>query len=241
MDNLNIALQNMKQHELEGHSLEFLYKAEKQYERSVSVLERQYPRAMSATRLLGYSIENGRYKHLLDIGIEANQTTRTLNDILGEERWKKIMAKGEDAEDKLDEVEDLTSKQQVALDRLRGDIVVLKSARDIDEADVAMQRLLDSARRALQIQRASKRPRNEMGELIEDLNDAFEFLMTTDNEREKKRAIKYLHGVILDVESGLNDVGRFQSPQKQRVTINPLATNVEDITSDFRDKKVQNW
>ncbi|KAK9425529.1 hypothetical protein SUNI508_12913 [Seiridium unicorne] len=236
LDNLNIALENIRQHELQDSSLQFLYKAEKQYTRSVDIMNRYYPHTLPTSRLLGFGVENGRYKHLLDIGVEANQTTRTLNDILGEERWKKIMAKGEDVKDKLEEGEGALNKLHESLERLREDITVLKTARDVDEADVAMHRLLKSSRRALQIQKRNGRPKHEMGRLIENLNDAFEYLLSTDNSREKKRAIKYLGGVIQDVEIGLNNLGRNQSTKEQKGVINNLATHVEDVTADLKDQ-----
>lgn len=212
MENLNIALENIKQHKLEGASLDFVHKAEKQYKRSVDVLDRFYPPSLPATRLLGYSIENGRHKHLLDIGVEANQTARTLNDILSEERWKKIMAKGESVKDKVEKGENALYKLQVALDRLREDITALKTARDVDEADMAMQCLFKSSRRALEIQRRGGWPKHETAKLIKNLNDAFEHLLNTKNSLEKKRAIEYLGDVIKDVEGGLKNKDKSYSP-----------------------------
>ncbi|KAI1867520.1 hypothetical protein JX265_007322 [Neoarthrinium moseri] len=236
LENLNIALENIRQHELKDSALDFLHKAERQYERSVKVLNRYYPETLPTTRLLGYSIENGRYKHLLDIGVEANQTTRTLNDILGEERWKKIMSKGEAVKNKLDKGGDALDKLQGALDCLRKDITVLKTARDVDEADVAMQRLLKSSRRALQVQQRTGRPKHEMAKLIENLNDAFEYLLNTNNNREKRRAIKYLGGVIQDVDGELNNLGILHSPKQQREVHYNLAPHVEDVTTNLKEK-----
>ncbi|KAH8193493.1 hypothetical protein TruAng_012341 [Truncatella angustata] len=144
---------------------------------------------------------------LLDIGIEANQTTRTLNDILSEERWKKIMAKGEAVEDELEVDQQAPGTLQRALDRLRDDITVLRTARGVDEAEVAMERLLGSSRHALQVQQRSGPPKHETARLIENLNDAFEDLFNTDSNRDRKRAVKYLGGVIQDVEGALCDLG----------------------------------
>ncbi|KKY39060.1 hypothetical protein UCDDA912_g00967 [Diaporthe ampelina] len=103
VDNLQITLDQTKSN-CEGQSLsrqhaEFVKRAEKQKRDSYRALRKNYPRNASKSQLLEYASTPGAEMNLLDIGKEANQTAKGLNDLLAEIRFSKIGGdKGDDKE-----------------------------------------------------------------------------------------------------------------------------------------------
>ncbi|KAG8156572.1 hypothetical protein KVR01_013523 [Diaporthe batatas] len=94
VDNLQITLDQTKSN-CEGQSLskphaDFVKRAEKQKRDSYRILRKNYPRYASKSQLLEYASTPGAEMNLLDIGKEANQTAKGLNDLLAEIRFAKI-------------------------------------------------------------------------------------------------------------------------------------------------------
>lgn len=111
VDNLQITLDQTKSN-CEGLSLskphaEFVKKAEKQKREAYRILRKNYPRHASKSQLLEYASTPGAEMNLLDIGKEANQTAKGLNDLLAEIRFAKIGGdKGDDKDKEKDEGKD---------------------------------------------------------------------------------------------------------------------------------------
>lgn len=103
VDNLQITLDQTKSN-CEGQSLskphaEFVKRAEKQKRDAYRTLRKNYPRHASKSWLFEYASTPGAEMNLLDIGKEANQTAKGLNDLLAEIRFSKIGGdKGDDKE-----------------------------------------------------------------------------------------------------------------------------------------------
>lgn len=109
VDNLQITLDQTKSN-CEGQSLskqhaEFVKRAEKQKRDSYRVLRKNYPRNASKSQLLEYASTPGAEMNLLDLGKEANQTAKGLNDLLAEIRFAKIGGDKGDDKEKGDEKE----------------------------------------------------------------------------------------------------------------------------------------
>lgn len=114
VDNLQITLDQTKSN-CEGQSLskphaEFVKRAEKQKRDAYRILRKNYPRYASKSMLLEYASTPGAEMNLLDIGKEANQTAKGLNDLLAEIRFAKIG--GDKGDDKDKEKGDQKDKQK---------------------------------------------------------------------------------------------------------------------------------
>lgn len=110
VDNLQITLDQTKSN-CEGQSLskphaEFVKRAEKQKRDAYRILRKNYPRYASKSQLLEYASTPGAEMNLLDIGKEANQTAKGLNDLLAEIRFAKIGGDKGDDKDKENEEKD---------------------------------------------------------------------------------------------------------------------------------------
>lgn len=95
VDNLNIAMDhvkaNCKPEDMEtGPYAPFIKRAARQLRDAYRTMDEVYPLRPSTSRLVEYSSKPGGEMHLLDIGKEANQTARGLNDLLSEIRFAKI-------------------------------------------------------------------------------------------------------------------------------------------------------
>lgn len=114
VDNLGITLDQTKTN-CEGVPLskphaEFVKRAEKQKRDAYRILRKNYPRYVSTSQRIEYASTPGAEMNLLDIGKEANQTAKGLNDLLAEIRFAKIGGdKGDDKDKEKDEGKD---KQQ---------------------------------------------------------------------------------------------------------------------------------
>lgn len=103
VENLQITLDQTKSN-CEGLSLskphaDFVKRAEKQKREAYRILRKNYPRHATKSHLLEYASTPGAEMNLLDIGKEANQTAKGLNDLLAEIRFAKIGGdKGDDKE-----------------------------------------------------------------------------------------------------------------------------------------------
>lgn len=109
VDNLQITLDQTKSN-CEGQSLsrphaEFVKRAEKQKRHAYRILRKSYPRNASKSQLFEYASTPGAEMNLLDIGKEANQTAKGLNDLLAEIRFSKIGGDKGDDKEKGDEKE----------------------------------------------------------------------------------------------------------------------------------------
>ncbi|KAI7773305.1 hypothetical protein LA080_011341 [Diaporthe eres] len=104
VDNLQITLDQTKSN-CEGQSLskphaEFVKRAEKQKRDAYRILRKNYPRYASTSQRFEYASTPGAEMNLLDIGKEANQTAKGLNDLLAEIRFAKIGGDKGDDKDK---------------------------------------------------------------------------------------------------------------------------------------------
>lgn len=113
VDNLQITLDQTKSN-CEGQSLskphaEFVKRAEKQKRDAYRILRKNYPRYASTSQRFEYASTPGAEMNLLDIGKEANQTAKGLNDLLAEIRFAKI---GGDKGDDKDKVNDEDKEKQ---------------------------------------------------------------------------------------------------------------------------------
>lgn len=95
IDNLKITMDHVKvncqDEDLEnGPYAPFIKRAERQLKDAYRTLKKSYPRKASLSFLAQYASTPGAEMHLLDIGKEANQTARGLNDLLSEIRFAKI-------------------------------------------------------------------------------------------------------------------------------------------------------
>lgn len=107
VDNLQITLDQTKSN-CEGQSLskphaEFVKRAEKQKRDAYRILRKNYPRYASTSQRFEYASTPGAEMNLLDIGKEANQTAKGLNDLLAEIRFAKIGGDKGDDKDKENE------------------------------------------------------------------------------------------------------------------------------------------
>lgn len=114
VDNLQITLDQTKSN-CEGQSLskphaDFVKRAEKQKRDAYRILRKNYPRYASKSMLLEYASTPGAEMNLLDIGKEANQTAKGLNDLLAEIRFAKIGGDKGDDKDKDKEKSDQKDK-----------------------------------------------------------------------------------------------------------------------------------
>lgn len=111
VDNLQITLDQTKSN-CEGQSLskphaDFVKRAEKQKREAYRILRKNYPRYASKSQLLEYASTPGAEMNLLDLGKEANQTAKGLNDLLAEIRFAKIGGdKGDDKDKEKNEGKD---------------------------------------------------------------------------------------------------------------------------------------
>lgn len=104
VDNLQITLDQTKTN-CEGLTLskshaDFVKRAEKQKRDAYRILRKNYPRYASKSQLVEYASTPGAEMNLLDIGKEANQTAKGLNDLLAEIRFSKIGGDKGDDKDK---------------------------------------------------------------------------------------------------------------------------------------------
>ncbi|KAJ4421527.1 hypothetical protein N0V82_003665 [Gnomoniopsis sp. IMI 355080] len=95
IDNLGITVDHVKvncqDEDLEhGPYAPFIKRAERQLKDAYRTLKKKYPRKVGLSYLAEYASTPGTEMHLLDIGKEANQTARGLNDLLSEIRFAKI-------------------------------------------------------------------------------------------------------------------------------------------------------
>lgn len=116
LDNLRIALDHIKATAEKGGkkdgplssgpAADFVKRAVKQLKDGYRTIDRDYPKRPSMSRRLEYATHPGAEMHLLDIGKEANQTARTLNDLLSELRFASLGGdKGDKDKDKEKEKE----------------------------------------------------------------------------------------------------------------------------------------
>ena len=111
VDNLQITLDQTKSN-CEGQSLskphaDFVKRAEKQRREAFRILRKNYPRHATKSQLLEYASTPGAEMNLLDLGKEANQTAKGLNDLLAEIRFSKIGGdKGDDKDKEKNEGDD---------------------------------------------------------------------------------------------------------------------------------------